>query len=414
MAGVKVLTSAMFFVIIKTMNIAICVPSPDFIHPEFALENLPHIISYTKSNLKETDNLTLLYQTGVRTDRNRNLMLKRLLEDDIDWNYVLWLDADMIYPIDIITTYLKEDFDIIGCMYFKRVYPYAPVAYMKGDNPLKPFKNVNPRETGWGVYRVDGLGYGGMMVNMDLYRRMGDDKWTNYGRNFHLPYDTEDHLTHDLEFCRVAKEKYNAKILLHGSVRPKHIGKIMVDESHWSSVNPNVGFTSNWLERNLEVWNKHIKPLKPKKILEIGCYEGRSTLWFLENFPEATVEVIDTFDGSGYLPANNLFERFKNNTNKYKDRLIINVGKSQDILPKLKDKYDLIYVDGSHKYEDVKLDAKYSWQLLNKGGHIIFDDYLWNRWNNDDRPKPAIDEFIENTDNIKVVHIGEQVIVKRR
>ena len=39
-------------------------------------------------------------------------------------------------------------------------------------------------------------------------------------------------------------------------------------------------------------------------------------------------------------------------------------------------KYDLIYIDGSHHYDDVIRDANNSFNALNKNGIIIFDDFL--------------------------------------
>lgn len=38
--------------------------------------------------------------------------------------------------------------------------------------------------------------------------------------------------------------------------------------------------------------------------------------------------------------------------------------------------YDLIYIDGSHKYENVKPDLFNSWDALNSGGLLIADDYV--------------------------------------
>lgn len=37
--------------------------------------------------------------------------------------------------------------------------------------------------------------------------------------------------------------------------------------------------------------------------------------------------------------------------------------------------YDLIYVDGSHDYEDVKNDLNEAWKVLNPGGMMLVDDY---------------------------------------
>lgn len=217
-------------------NIGIGIPTPDVVNSNFALGNLTALMSYTREHLKDLGTMTVCYQAGVRTDRNRNIILDKFIAaGNID--YVLWLDADMIYPPDMICKYLEGDFDVMGCLYFKRAEPYSPVAYVKGTNPLKPFKPLDPLTIEKDcVYEVDGLGYGGTMVNMNVYKTLGDEKWTKYGSNFHLPYESIDHLTHDLVFCRTAQQ-YGFKIMLHGGVRPGHITDKVVTEQDWRQFN---------------------------------------------------------------------------------------------------------------------------------------------------------------------------------
>lgn len=215
----------------STINIAIAVPLPNQVPQDFP-RTLTSIIAYTRNNLKGLDQLHYFDKSGVRTDRNRNIILEQILKHDID--YVLWLDVDMIYPPDIICKYLVNDFDVMGCLYFKRAEPFDPVGYIKGDNPIKPYKPLDvrliPKDT---ILEVDGIGFGGMMVNMNVYKMMGEDKWMKYSDNFHLPYETnEPKLTHDLLFCKKAQE-YGAKILLHTGVRPAHMGEIAITEKHW-------------------------------------------------------------------------------------------------------------------------------------------------------------------------------------
>jgi predicted O-methyltransferase YrrM len=53
---------------------------------------------------------------------------------------------------------------------------------------------------------------------------------------------------------------------------------------------------------------------------------------------------------------------------------------SSVVLPELISKgerFDLIYIDGSHAAADVMTDAVLSYLLLNVGGVILFDDYVW-------------------------------------
>lgn len=213
------------------MKVLIGIPSSGLVSSSFALDNLPAIIAYTKKHRPDIE-LSISYQCGVRTDRNRNIILERAYKSgDID--YILWLDEDMLYPHDIITTYLSAEFEIIGCLYFKRAEPHEPIGYVKSGNSIKPYKVVDPKKLPENeVIEVDGLGYGGMMVKMSAYDKMGDNKWTHYGENYHLPYPCEDKLTHDLQFCKDAQE-VGIKIHLHTKIRPGHIGEKVVVESDW-------------------------------------------------------------------------------------------------------------------------------------------------------------------------------------
>lgn len=211
------------------MHILIGIPTPEYAQTDFALGNLQDIISYTKQRFPKWK-ISTSYKYGTRTDSNRNFILQKAIEDGTV-DYILWLDSDMLYPASIIeryfdtTTDLKLGIDVIGCLYFKRTYPYDPIAYQFNegeDKDIKPYKTILPstlkEDT---VYEVKGLGYGGMMVNMKVYEKLGEKKWTKYGSNFHLPFDAPDHLTHDLLFCKDVIEA-GMSVKLHGGVRPGH------------------------------------------------------------------------------------------------------------------------------------------------------------------------------------------------
>lgn len=214
------------------IRIGIGIPCPDAVHPDFAIHTLTNIISYTKKKLPDVE-LFIRYQQGVRTDRNRNIILTEFIEQEMD--YVLWLDADMVFPPDIIERYLEleklhGEMSVIGCLYFKRSDEHNPIGYIDSGNPERPFRPLMPQLIKRGkIYEVTGLGYGGMLVPMKVYEKMGEKKWTKYGENFHNPHATTGNLTHDLVFCKDVKEA-GFKLFLHGSVRPGHIGEKLITE----------------------------------------------------------------------------------------------------------------------------------------------------------------------------------------
>lgn len=217
---------------LKEIKIGVGIPTPDQVDSQFAINNLTQIITYTRKHLPNVD-LTVCTERGVRTDRNRNTILQSFIELEVD--YVLWLDADMIYPMDIIERYLElqdkhKDPAVIGCLYFQRGTPHKPIGYVDSGDPKKPFRPLMPQLVKRGnIYEVAGLGYGGMFVDMRVYEKLGDKKWTRYGENFYNPQAETGNLTHDLVFCRDVREA-GMKVFLHGSVRPGHLSTKLITE----------------------------------------------------------------------------------------------------------------------------------------------------------------------------------------
>jgi predicted O-methyltransferase YrrM len=172
-------------------------------------------------------------------------------------------------------------------------------------------------------------------------------------------------------------------------------------------------FSSDWVTHRTDIWKQVLLKLENKnQFLEIGSYEGRSAVWFIDNAlaKNGKLTCID-------LDYQDLFDKnldicLKNNTDK---KLIKLTGYSYFHLSSLitqKKEFDLIYIDGSHKAKDVITDACLSWYLLKLNGILIFDDYLLQ--NNDVNAKIAIDLFVDMFKaNIKYLYIGDQFIIQK-
>jgi predicted O-methyltransferase YrrM len=166
-------------------------------------------------------------------------------------------------------------------------------------------------------------------------------------------------------------------------------------------------FTRDWTTSHVREWN-HLPEVE--HALEVGCFEGKSTLWFLENKAKH-IDVVDTFgEFAGNADLQNTFEE---NTKAYQDRITIHKGYSHAILPKLERKYGLIYIDGGHSAWNAMGDILFSWYLLLPNGVMVIDDYEWlPEKDYFSRPKPAI-EFLLEAKKPKILHKGYQVIVQK-
>jgi predicted O-methyltransferase YrrM len=156
-------------------------------------------------------------------------------------------------------------------------------------------------------------------------------------------------------------------------------------------------FTADWFSHNVKGISSCLSRLQNRdKFLEIGCYEGLSTTWFIKNFlnENGSITVIDTFEGGeehkSYV-SDSLYETCKQNIDEVigeDQKYHIIKDTSYNGLAKLilnNEKFDFIYIDGSHTAADVLTDAVMAFPLLNSGGMMIFDDYTWG-FNLGDKP----------------------------
>lgn len=187
-------------------------------------------------------------------------------------------------------------------------------------------------------------------------------------------------------------------------------------------------YTQDWFTGLIKPWSEMLKPYVGKKtrFLEVGCFEGRASVWLLENIltnPESHITCIDTFEGGADhkeskidFPA--VEKRFKSNISPFKQKVMLLKGKSIDRLSDLiteNKKFDICYIDGSHVAKDVIVDAVLCFRLVKPGGLLIFDDYEWTVAESMiDRPKTAIDFFrMTHMREIETVAKGYQIVFRK-
>ena len=177
-------------------------------------------------------------------------------------------------------------------------------------------------------------------------------------------------------------------------------------------------FTNNWFQTRVKEWERFVVPLKPERFLEIGSYEGQSVKWVLDKFKACSAVCIDTWENEGQGTANQddisrAEKNFHQNMKEYEGRVKAIKSVSAKALKDLDEKFDLIYIDGSHFAKNVLEDALLCFPLLRKHGLMIFDDYTWKgykeEWKN---PRIAIDAFLSIfREDINIIHVGDQVFL---
>jgi predicted O-methyltransferase YrrM/tetratricopeptide (TPR) repeat protein len=151
------------------------------------------------------------------------------------------------------------------------------------------------------------------------------------------------------------------------------------------------------------------KNIEKPRILEIGTYAGTSLIEILEKIPRSTGVAIDMWknydeknvDMLKNIEENHIENVFLTNIRKsgMNNRVSAYKGNSLNVLMMLlkggKEMFDFIYVDGSHKCLDCYSDLILSWELLNPGGILAIDDYLFTAPTTLDCPMEAVDRFLQ-------------------
>ncbi|PAW67526.1 MAG: hypothetical protein B9S38_12255 [Verrucomicrobiia bacterium Tous-C4TDCM] len=161
-----------------------------------------------------------------------------------------------------------------------------------------------------------------------------------------------------------------------------------------------------WYRMVPDAWQRWVASAHPRRVLEIGAFDGVSANVMLEaifTHPGSTVDTVDPYLPDPTTPqvAESTRALFEENCRRggHGDRERLHRGRSLETLARmitdgLSESFDVIFIDGSHLAADVMTDAALAWPLLAPGGILIFDDYEWGRDRPPhQRPREAIDAF---------------------
>lgn len=212
-------------------KILIGMPTSSHVHYEFT-SSLFHLAFKAYKHYNHKLAIETMFVEGVRTDRNRNQIVERFMQGGFD--YLLFLDTDMVYPPDTLIKYIESGKDLIGGVYFKRSTPHFPVVYRKQE--AGKFVPIDPLSYGYNqLVEVDGLGTGGMLISRNVFEAIeaqGKEYWFKYSDNYHLHNTGERQATHDLVFCEIAQSA-GIQPYLHTGVRMGHISSHVVTHTNW-------------------------------------------------------------------------------------------------------------------------------------------------------------------------------------
>lgn len=140
--------------------------------------------------------------------------------------YLLFIDADMVFPRDGLIRLIDHGVDIVSGLYFKKKFPHNPVASIADEaGKLLPISEWPQDEL---IDNIDACGSGFLLIKTDVLRKLSKP-WF-----FFYECETANELMHgeDFGFCKKAKE---AGYLIHldTGLLLRHIGPAEFGLEHY-------------------------------------------------------------------------------------------------------------------------------------------------------------------------------------
>ena len=191
------------------MKILLAIPSARYIETECVTSLF---------EMEKTGEIELVIPKSYSVDVGRNIIAKYAQENGFD--YIMWVDSDMILPKNTLVRLLSHDKDIVAGAYSYKVLGNKEVVAKRfQDEEREEYDNLTIKEIkeSSGLIEVDGFGFGCVLTKVSVFNKI-PYPWFIYTQE----------MGEDIFFCRKAQnEEY--KLWLDTDVICGHIGTINYD-----------------------------------------------------------------------------------------------------------------------------------------------------------------------------------------
>lgn len=170
---------------VKPIKLSILVPTRDMVHTHFAYSLTQLVRTTSESNV---DVYVFFDSSTILLNQRENLIKKA---KEVNSDYVIWIDSDMMFPSTTALRLLAHNKDIVGCNYMKRSKPLKPVAYTDLTN-WDSFLPLEPKDD---LVKVEGVGMGCLLMKLNVFDSISkpyfeftykEDSEDWYGEDFNL------------------------------------------------------------------------------------------------------------------------------------------------------------------------------------------------------------------------------------
>ena len=197
-------------------------------------DQVPTMFCQSLALMRKVDECTLAMKSGSLVYAARNDLATLAIQLNAD--YVLWLDSDMVFDPDILERMFKtlkdNDLDILTGLYFRRVPPYTPVLFNKLEIKDEICEWDEFREIPEGIFEVGACGFGSVLMKTDVFY----DVQGKFGNMF-APIANNGE---DIAFCWRARQ-CGYKIYCDPSIIFGHVRTSVVNEQFFKAFGGHYG-----------------------------------------------------------------------------------------------------------------------------------------------------------------------------
>ena len=194
----------------EQIKLSILVPTRDMVHSHFSFS----LVQLMKTMIDAGVDTYVFYDSSTILLNQRERLIEKAKE--INSDYVLWLDSDMMFPSTVALRLLEHNKDIVACNYMRRSLPLKTVAYTN-LNDWNSWVPMSPQDE---LVEVQGIGMGCMLMKTEVFDTLEKPYF-----EFRYKEDTQDWYGEDFVLLhKLRNNNYKIYVDTLLSMDIKHVG----------------------------------------------------------------------------------------------------------------------------------------------------------------------------------------------
>lgn len=198
-------------------KILIAIPSDE--HPD-------HEFVQSLLALRPVGQIEIKFQAGSLVYLSREILAAYAINNNFD--YVLWLDDDMVFKPDLLEKLIEDDVDVAAGLFVQRRYPYEPAIWKDivcGDEGRYDEKYLDYPENE--LFEIDACGMAAVLVKGEVLKTVSE--------TYHRTYEPISGYGEDISFCIRAKNS-GYKLWCDSRVKVGHVGRYIFTDDTYKAV----------------------------------------------------------------------------------------------------------------------------------------------------------------------------------